>query len=161
MKKLILSLFVALSTIAAYADGIVLQSLTATAASNILSGAFVIQNITVLNTSTNVNTVSFWDNATNVTNVVRGAYTKYVAYSTNFSQVFTNEANVVITNTYVGLFTGPTAVSAITNAAPTLYVIMCPPSTTVSRDIQIVTTKGLTAVPSADCQVAVTYKGNP
>ncbi len=161
MKKLLSLLLLAATLVLTKADGIALTSLTSGVASNLLAGSFVIQNLTIINTSTNINIVKFWDKGTATTNVVRQAYTGYASYATNFSTIFTNEAGLLITNSFAGLYTGPTVNSAVTNAAPIIYVIAAPPGVTISRDVTLMVTKGLTAVPQYDTTAVVTYKGNP
>jgi hypothetical protein len=162
MKKLFsLIALLGLLAISAKADGIVVFPLAANTASNVLSGNFIVQAITILNSSTNTATVKLFDSATAATNVYKYAYTSYASYATNFSTVFTNEANVLVTNTFVGVYTGPTSHATNTAVLPTLYTLMVPASATLSKDITIMTSKGLTAVPDQSCSIAVTYKGNP
>lgn len=162
MKRLFsLIALIGLLAIGAKADGIVVYPLASNTASNVLAGNFVVQAITILNASTNTAIVKFFDSGTAATNVFKYVYTSYASYATNFSTVFTNEANVLVTNTFVGVYTGPTSHATNTSVLPTLYTLMVPASATLSRDVTIMTSKGLTAVPTESCTIAVTYKGNP
>ena len=90
-----------------------------------------------------------------------GVQTCALPISTNFSNVFTNEASVLVTNSYSGWYTVPVAVAAATNSRPIFYTIMAPGSSITSKDLRLGTLTGLAAVPDQDCTVAITYTGNP
>lgn len=161
MKKLLSVILLAVSLVVSKADGLSLVSCAANTASNLVAGAYVVLNLTVLNATTNIATIKFYDSANTTTTAVKAAYTKYTGYSTNFSVIYTNENSVLVTNTYAGWYTAPVAVDAVTNSLPPIYTIMVPASSSVSRDLTLVTMKGLTAVPNQAVTVATTYKGNP
>lgn len=162
MKKLLFSLIATLSlAFSAQAQQLfVMQSLTANTASNLLAGSFIIDNITVLNATTNAATLSFYDSATTSTQYVQQAYSSYTSYATNFNVIFTNEYNVIITNSYSGLFTGPTSVSISTNTRPTALAAIVPAGTTLNKDVKLITVRGLTVVPTQNATVIVTYRAN-
>jgi hypothetical protein len=161
MKKLFFSLLLALSVIGAKADAVVIVPLTAGVVSNIVSGSYLVDNITLISTTTNLTTAKFYDAATAITNIVRAAYTSYAGYATNYTVVFTNSATVLVTNTYSGWYTAPTSNAAVTNSRPVVYTIQSPGSSITSKDLLIGTIKGLSVVSDQDAQVAVTYRGNP
>lgn len=158
MKKLLLIALLALSTLVAKADGVALTSLTAGVASNLLSGTFIVDKVAVIATTTNITTVKFYDTSNTTTSYVAAAYTRYTGYATNFSNIFTNEAGLLITNTYAGWYTAPVSVSAATNSRPVLYQVSSPASSILSQDVKFQTIRGLAAVPDQDCQVVITYR---
>lgn len=161
MKKLfILAAVLALSLFSAKADSIA-TLVTAGAASNLFTTGKIIDNITVTATSTNVTTFKFYDTSTTTTSYVQGATVRYASYATNVVVVFTNEANVVITNTYAGTYTYPITVANATSSIPAVQTIIIPGGATRSKDLNISTIRGLTVVPNQDGIVEVTYRNNP
>ena len=98
--------------------------------------------LTVTATTAAVTTFKFYDNndATAArTNVVYAATTSPLQYSTNWSSVYTNTAGVLLTNTFSGLYTTTTVVTAVTNERPRIITITVPASAqrtvTVSRQL--------------------------
>lgn len=160
MKKLIsvLALFAGLYTARADMNVFTITNGTPTL---LLSGAKIVDNIVVLNSSTNTATVRFYDSSTADTNVVRAAYTRYTTISTNFDSVFTNTAGVLVTNTFAGVYKAPVAVSAVTNARPVIQAIAVPASTTASKDTHIQTIRGLILLSDQDVVVTVDYRNQP
>lgn len=159
MKKLFAIALLALSVLTTFAqEHQILTSLTANTASNILTSASIIDNFTVLNATTNNATVAFYDSATTSTNYAQAAYTSYATYSTNFSVVFTNQNNVLVTNTFVGVATLPTSNSAATNSKPALITLIVPAGTVLNKDVKIQSMLGLTAVPSQNLTLVTTYR---
>lgn len=138
----------------------VLTSLSANTTSNILSASAIIDNLTLINTTTNNAQVNFYDSSNTTTTRVQAAYTAYSSYSTNFSVVWTNEANVLVTNTFSGLYTGPTAVSASTNTLPLVISLFVPASTILNKDVRLHTIRGLNATASQALTLTTTYR-NP
>lgn len=161
MKKLISLLIAALfCTVAVRADSIV-YPLTANTVSNLFSSGKIIDNITVTASTTNITTLKFYDSSNTSTTYVQAAYVRYANYATNYSVVFTNEANVVLTNSFSGIYTYPTSVSIATNTIPILQTIVVPASAQRSKDVNISTLRGLNVVPNYDAIVEVTYRNNP
>lgn len=158
MKRFIALLALLFTTFSALADGVALTSLTSGAASNLLSGVYIVDQISVVATTTNITTLKFYDSSTTATSYVAAAYTKYTGYATNFSNVFTNENSLLVTNTYAGWYTGATSVGAATNTRPVVYSIVAPASSILTKDVKIQTIRGLTVVPNQDCQVILTYR---
>ena len=158
--KTLLSLFAALAFSAvSFADSAV-TVLTANTASNILSSAKIVDGITVTATSTNITTIRFYDSSTTSTTLVQAAYQRWSSYQTNYASVFTNEAGILITNTFRGTWTYPTSVSVATNAKPTLVTIIVPASSQRTKTIQLLTQKGLTAQADQDAIVEVDYRNS-
>lgn len=135
--------------------------LTANTVSNFLSGQYVIQNITLIASTTNITTVKVFDSSNTATTMVINAYTKYNGYATNYSTVFTNANGVYVTNSYSGWYTAPVAVSGSTSTRPIVYTLMAPGSMITSKDVNIGTLTGLALVPDQNCIVAISYIGNP
>lgn len=161
MKKLLLALALSAISLAAQAQQLMkMTSLAADTSSNVLSGSFLVDNLTILNATTNAATVAFYDSATTTTNYVQAAYTSYASYATNFNVIFTNEYNVIITNSYSGIYTAPTAVSIATNTRPAVLTAIVPPGTTLNKDVKLITIRGLTAVPSQAMTLITTYRAN-
>lgn len=163
MKKLLFSLITALVIpLAAHAQqSMVLTSLAANTSSNVIAQACIVDNFTVVNTTTNTCTVKFFDSATTSTNYSQAAYTSFIQYATNYNVVFTNEAGVLVTNTFAGIYTQPVSNSADTNAVrPTILTLIIPASSTLNKDVKVQVIKGLTAVPSQSCTLVTTYRIN-
>ena len=133
-------------------------ALTNNTARSLFTRGVTVENISVLaSTSTNT-TVKFYDSATTTTNYVQAAYTGYTSYSTNITQVFTNTAGILITNTISGTYRAPTAVALATNELTKAQILMVPGSSLLSRDVgNQLYTRGITAVSDQDCLVTITY----
>lgn len=157
MKKLILGFVALFAVVTARADNVV-YSMAANTASNILSAPYLVQQIQVINSTTNIATVKFFDSATDTTNVVLGATVSYTSYSTNYSTTFTNEMGLLVTNSFTGLYTLASTVDASTNALPTLQTIMVPASGTVTLDTSLYLVRGLAVVPTQNCIISTTYR---
>lgn len=158
--KLIISLFALLATLvfSQAQQTMVLTSLTANTASNIITGAKIIDNVTILNATTNAATVNFYDSSTTASTYVQAAYTSYATYSTNFNVVFTNQNNVLVTNTFVGVYTAPTANTIATNTRPALLTVIVPAGSTLNKDVKLQTIRGLTAIPDQNLSLITTYR---
>lgn len=161
MKKLItLALALLTITFAARADSIAI-TLTANVVSNLFTSGKIIDNITFTATSTNITTAKFFDSSNTSTTIVQAAYDNYAHYNTNITYVFTNEAGLLVTNNFIGVWVYPTTVSASTNTRPTLQTIVVPGSATRSKDVRILTLHGLNVVANQAGIVEVTYRNNP
>lgn len=98
-------------------------------------GGHEVTSIRFINGVATNTTLKFYDAATAITNLVRPAYTSYSSYATNFSTTFTNSAGVVVTNTWVGVYRGSTANSAVTNErTKILGPLAAPASATYQAD---------------------------
>lgn len=136
----------------------VATALAANTSSNVLAAASIIDNFVVLNSTTNIVTVNFYDSNTTATNYTQAAYTSYSTYATNFSVVFTNQTGVLVTNTFVGAYTGPTANSASTNTRPLVTSLIVPASSVLNKDVTLQVMKGLTAQPDGAVRLITTYR---
>lgn len=89
----------------------------------------VIKAMTMTATTANATVFKFYDyNSTTSTNVVYAATTAPLSYSTNWSTTFTNTQGIVLTNTFSGLYTTTTVVTAVTNERPRVITITVPAS---------------------------------
>lgn len=150
------ALFVAVSASAQQQQ--LLTSLTANTASNLLAKAYIIDNFIVINSTTNIATLKFYDSSTTSTTMVQAAYTSYSSYATNFSTVFTNEANVLVTNSFTGIYTAPTSNTVATNTRPAIYTLIVPASSTLTKDVRLQVMRGLTVVPNQTTTLLTTYR---
>lgn len=88
---------------------------------------FQVTGIIVATSSTNPQTLWFYDIPTNVVTNVVAAYTNTVSYLTNYSFVVTNYYGNVTTNTNYVLFDNTNnAVAAVTNTISPKIIITCP-----------------------------------
>ena len=159
MKKLFLLIAALACLTSAFADSAV-STLTANTAANILATPKAIDSITVTATTTNITTVRFYDSSTTSTTLVQAAYQRWASYQTNYSTVFTNEANLLVTNTFRGTWTYPTSVSVATNARPAILTLIIPASSQRTKIGNLLTIQGLTAQANQDAIVEVDYKAN-
>jgi hypothetical protein len=136
----------------------VLTSLAANTASNVLSGGFVVDNFNIINATTNAATLKFYDSSTTTTNYVQAAYTSYTTYATNYSTVITNAAGYIYTNTFVGVYTAPTANAGATNTLPLVQVLIVPANSVLNKDVRILVMRGLTVVPDQALTLLTTYR---
>lgn len=158
IKNLLLAavLFVSVSVSAQQQQ--LLTSLTANTASNLLASAYIIDNFIVINSTTNIATLKFYDSSSTSTTLVQAAYSSYASYATNYSTVFTNEANVLVTNTFVGIYTAPTVHTIATNTRPSIYTLIVPASSTLTKDVRLQVMRGLTVVPNQTTTLLTTYR---
>lgn len=134
---------------------------TANVVSNLFVGAKIIKAITAIATSTNNTTFRFYDTPNTGTTYVQVAYSRLASYATNITYVFTNEAGLLVTNTFTGRWTYPTSVSASTNTRPTKQIMVVPASSTRTIEIPLMTTLGLAVLPDFNGIVEVEYENNP
>lgn len=159
MKKLLIALLTIIGISAQAQQLMTVSTLTAHTVASVLATPAIIDNLTVINTTTNVATLKFFDAATAITNYTQGATKRYATWSTNYTTVFTNATGVLVTNTFVGVFTGPTAdVSGATIVRPTMISLAIPPGTTLSKDVKLQPLQGLSCVGNNDLTLAVTYR---
>lgn len=157
MKKLFTFIAALVFTVSTYADTIS-YAVTAGACSNLLSVPKLVNQIIVTATTTNTTTFKFYDTSNTTTTRVQTAYANTISYATNFSVVFTNEANLLITNSYTGLWTGPSNVSASTSSLPAIVTLVVPASAQRTKIIQMQNIRGLAVVPNQDGIVEVDYQ---
>lgn len=159
MKNLLSLVLLGILTISVHAQQLMsVTSLAANTSSNVLSSPAIIDNLTLLNATTNTAICYFFDSSTTATNYVQAAYTSYASYATNYSVVFTNEANVLVTNTFSGVYTAPTANSLATNTRPVLTALVVPAGTSLNKDVKLQTIRGLTAIPNQALTLVTTYR---
>ncbi len=160
MKKLT-NLFIGLCLLAstAFAQVTISQAVTGGTVANLLStGGVIVDSITFTATTATNTTVKLYDSSTAGTNIVRAAYTSYASYATNFSTVFTNESGILVTNSFDGRWTYPTAVSAVTNERPKVLNFVVPGSGQRTKDTIWSPSRGITILTSNDGIVEVTYR---
>lgn len=160
MNKLYLSIVTSLLLVANLKAAETTVTLTANTPVNLFTSGKAIHNITAFATSANITTLKFFDSSSTSTTMVQAAYSSISSYNTNFVQVFTNESNVVITNTFSGIWTYPTAVTVATNTLPTLKTVLIPASSDVNQNVALQTIRGLTVVPNQNAIISITYS-NP
>jgi hypothetical protein len=131
MKAFLLSIVAGLLALSSFgADRILSKSIAANTATNVLSGGrYVIKEIYFQNSDlTNSARIKVYDSSNAVTNYVVAASTTYSTVTTNFSTVWTNESGLLMTNTFNGVATIATTVSAATNERPKLVEFTVPKS---------------------------------
>lgn len=160
MKKLINSILIGLfAAFSAFAQVTISQAITGGTVANLLaSGGVIVDSITFTATTATNTTVKLYDSSAATTNVVRAAYTSYASYATNFDTVFTNESGILVTNTFDGRWTYPTAVSAVTNERPKVLNFVVPASGQRTKDTIWSPARGITILTSNDGIVEVTYR---
>lgn len=155
LKFLILSFAFSLGVLAQTA---VSTLTTGGTAYNILASPATISSITFTSTTTNPAVLYLFDTATTTTNYVQAAYTGVTSYATNWVNIWTNESGVLITNTFVGTWTGPTSVSAVTNTLPTVAAVVAAGNQTTVRNGTITAGVGITAVSSQPAILQINYR---
>lgn len=161
MKKLLLALaLIAALAFTSKADNLV-YPLTANVVSNLFTVGKIIDTITVTATTTNTTTLKFYDSSNTTTTYVAAAYSNYTSYATNFSQIFTNESGVLITNSFTGRWTYPATVAASTNTIPAIYTIVVPASGQRTKEVHLQTMRGLNVIPNFGAIIEVDYRNNP
>lgn len=128
MKTLLtlLSVFAFLSVSAA--ERILSKNISANTVTNVLSGAgYVIREVYFYNSdTTNTARLKIYDSSNTTTNYVVAATTTYSTIATNYSTTWTNEAGLILTNTFSGYATVATSVSAATNERPKMLEFTIP-----------------------------------
>lgn len=158
MKKILFTIALAVLPFLAYSQQLMsVKALPAATATSVLTASAILDNITIINATTNTVTVDFFDSATTSTTMVQAAYTTYASYATNFNVVFTNQNDVLVTNTFSGIYTYPTVVAVATNTRPKMTVVI-PASSTLNKDVKAQVMKGLTAMSSDTTTLTLTYR---
>lgn len=158
MKKFFFALLATLSVFVAHAQYFTLAAVTTGGTPlTLTTNSIIVDNILVQATTSNITTAKFYDSE-GTTNIVTPAYTSYIQYSTNITQVTTNQLGYVYTNTFAGLFTAPMTNSAATNQLGAVAVFVIPASGSVTRDTRIQTVQGLTVLTDQNASVVVSYR---
>lgn len=161
MKKLLVSILLLIATaLPIMADNTVVVC-AANTASNLVATPLITDSMTFTATSASTTTVKLYDSATTGTNIVLGAYTRYITYTTNYSTVWTNENSMLVTNTFVGTYTAPVSAAKATSSLPALLTVVIPGSGQRTKTIQLQAVRGLTAVPDQNVIIEVDYRKNP
>jgi len=157
LTKILVVLAIALVTITSRADTIAIP-VAANVVSNLFTNGKQISQIIATATSTNITTFKFYDSSNTSTTIVQAAYQNWASYATNFSTTFTNESGVLITNSFSGIWTYPTSVSASTNARPVVLTLVVPAGAQRTKVINLLTIHGLNVIPNQSGIVEVDYR---
>jgi hypothetical protein len=125
---------------------------------NVLAVPANVFRIQFTSTTTNASVLRLYDSSNTTTNYVSAAYTNFVSYATNYNTTITNADGVLVTNTFVGTFTGPVTVAAATNTRPIIAIVVAPASGTATRTVNFQTVKGLVVVGSNPGVLEVDYR---
>lgn len=157
MKLFSIIAALALLTISTKADSTAV-TVAAGVCSNLLSTPKLVSAITVTATSTNLTTFKFYDSANTTTTRVQAAYSAYASYNTNITSVITNAAGLLLTNTFTGVWTYPSSVSAVTSSLPAVVTIIIPGSAQRTKNVRLQNVRGLAVVPDQAGIVEVDYQ---
>ena len=160
MKRILAFISVLLFGLAAQAQGLILvRAVAAGTVSNYLAGRYIIDTLEFENSNTtNTATVKLYDWATAATNIVRAAYTSKLSYATNYSVVYTNSADIVATNTFVGTYIANVSNSAVTNEQTRLREYLVPASTLAELTEPPQVARGLTLLSTTAGTVRIYYR---
>lgn len=132
--------------------------LTAATPAEVSDDPVLATELTVINGNTAASVIKLYDTSEASTNIVRAAYSRFISYATNYNVLSTNQQGFVWTNTFAGTFTGPSAVSAVTNERPAVVTRTVPALTTRTYTINVSTLRGLAVVSSQNTNtVEITY----
>lgn len=133
MNKFLISIAALLVSVSAFA-----QNKTVTAAVTygtpalvLTGGKYEVLGVLFQNSVATNTTLKFYDAGTASTSIVRQAYTSYSSYATNFNNVWTNTAGLLITNTFAGTYRASTSVAAVTNERPKILGPLAAPASAV------------------------------
>lgn len=158
MKKLLSLLILAVLPLQAQD---ITAATTSTTPVSLLSGRYVVHQLTLTATTAAATTFKFYDTTGTSTNVVQAQYTKPLTYSTNWTTVHTNDTGFVITNTFTGTYVTSETVNAATNQRPALWTIVVPASASRTIDARDrLLTRGLLVYSSAAGVAEVEYTKN-
>lgn len=108
-------------------------------------------------TATNA-TIKFYDSINGGTNYVQPATVSYSTIATNWSTVFTNATGILITNTFTGVATVGTTVSASTNELKNGVSVLCLASGERTRETVWQPVRGVTVYSPVAGLVELTYR---
>lgn len=158
MKKLFLSLLVALGAFGAQAQSTYSASLSA-GTSLCLAFPVQISSITVAGTSAGATTVTLYDNSAASLTYTNAAYTSAITYATNITSIITNSAGNLQTNTFSGYYTTTATTAANTNTLPALGVYSAAASSVSGPyTVNFNTVRGLVVSASTNAVVTVNYR---
>ena len=158
MKKLLSLLFLAVLPLQAQD---ITAATTSTTPVRLLSGRYVIHQLTLTATTAAATTFKFYDTSGTSTNVVQAEYSRPLTYSTNWTTTVTNIDGIVITNTFTGTYVTSETVTAATNQRPAIWTIVVPASSSRSIDTRDrLLTRGLLVYSSAAGVAEVEYTKN-
>lgn len=163
MKKLfsLVALLIGLAVPAQAQQLMSVTSLAAHTATSVLAASYLIDNFVVINSTTNTAILRFYDSNTSATNMAQAATYSYATWATNYTVVFTNYAGVLVTNSFVGVYTGPTAaVAGATVAKPAMLQLAIPAGTTLNKDVKLLPVLGLAAQCDQAVTLVTTYRRN-
>lgn len=156
LQKLLLLLALTVSLQAQ--QSMTLTPLAANTVSNILAAGAIIDNLTVINSTTNNATLDFFDTSNTATTYVQQAYSAFSSYATNFTVIWTNASGSLVTNTFSGIYTAPSAVALGTNTRPKVITLVIPASAVLNKDVRLQVVRGLAAVGNQDLTLTTTYR---
>ena len=140
MKRSILNSLISLAVAGLFSlqaqDSFTTTTTTTNTPVSLLSGQYFLQQAVLTATSANATTFKFYDMTGTTTNIVVPAYTKPLAYATNYSTVFTNVDGRIVTNTFSGRFVTTQSVGESTNERTRLLQITVPASSSRVIDLQ-------------------------
>jgi hypothetical protein len=162
MKKFFKALLLALglSTIALAQETIVSSNITANSSAILLGKGAIVDSFQFINTSTNLATVTLFDNGSNSTNIVLPQFVSYALGLVTNTTAFTNESGVVINNNTVGIGYTLTTNAASTNSLPPIFVTTIQPSSslTVSPVPNIAVIRGIVGAANQAVTVVTQYR---
>lgn len=161
LKILFLSIIGFLSPIANGAEYFLQAAPVANVYSNLVTtGGLLVTDLNWINTSTNAAAVTLYDSASLTTNtIVRPAYVSFTRATANITNVFTNAANIVMTNIYSATTYTATTNAAVTNTRPAFLTFLVPASGSVTlTDINREAAHGLGVLATQGGTVLVTYR---
>lgn len=163
MNKILISiaaLFISFSALAQ--NKTITAALTYGTPSLVLTGGkYEILGVLFQNSVATNTTLKFYDAGTASTSIVRQAYTSYSSYATNFNNVWTNTAGLLVTNTFAGVYRASTSVAAVTNERPKILGPLAAPASAVLTvdDLGFSPNLGLVALSdTASGTLQITYR---
>jgi len=163
MNKILISIAALFLSFSAFAQNkTITAALTYGTPSLVLTGGkYEILGVLFQNSVATNTTLKFYDAGTASTSIVRQAYTSWNSYSTNFSYVWTNTADLLITNVFAGTYRYSTSVAAVTNERPKLLGPLAAPASAVLTVDSIAVSPNLGLVALSDTAsgtLQITYR---
>ena len=163
MKRFLLSLVALFAVAFAQAQEFTSTTLATNTPVAIITTPTTLLSLQLTATTANSTTFKFYDfdDATAAkTNVVYAATVRLVNYATNYTDVITNTAGIVLTNTFVGNYTESQVVSAVTNERPRTLSITVPASSSRTLTLSKRLRNGLVAQANYAGLVEVEHETN-
>lgn len=118
-----------------------------------------IVEIQVVGSTTDANTIAFYDDPYGNGKWTNAAYTSRISYTTNVSNIHTNAEGIIETNTYTGvLWTATTTTAAATNNFTAVTGLVVPAAGTATRIGKFDFSRGLTVYTSTNCSLGFSYR---